>query len=376
MEKFGYFSFVLGIVTGCLCILILNMYHKTAYTNMFKMQVFWNTNDDIKTGRYEHSYYYRQNGTQFEITQTDLMINLKNKDFYPKSESDLLYSEVRILCMVYVNGNELTKLSKAISETWGSHCNKLMFVSSGTDKKLNNVLHIDIPEKKDKSWSRVKQGFRHVYENYRKDFDWYLKTDSNIMIVPENLRYMLMIHNTSIPGYSGHVFLGEKSGSSYVISRNALDKLHPQLDNCGDMVGGAIDDAELTRCLRHIGIIDSHDGRDYKHQLRFEMIVPDHKLPSNAATALAFSSRYWRYVKYPEKQGPECCYEYAITFHNVNHNMLYTLEYMVYHLRPFGIGGSVCSDGFRGKPSVPHDNKAVDKEETKEEEKKVEVNKV
>ena len=46
---------------------------------------------------------------------------------------------------------------------------------------------------------------------------------------------------------------------------------------------------------------------------------------------------YWSYIFYPSETGPNCCSDYAISFHYVSPNMMYVLEYLIYHLRPYGI---------------------------------------
>ncbi|XP_070566339.1 glycoprotein-N-acetylgalactosamine 3-beta-galactosyltransferase 1-like [Ptychodera flava] len=384
MDKFGYFTFLLGLAGGVLFILILNQYD-TVFTSsvlmysdsvLSGMAVLWNPKEISKPGKYENSYFYRVNGTRFEIIESELSKRLEEENFDPWHQRDLLYSNVKILCQVYVSNVQLGKLGKSILDTWGTHCNKLVIVSSAIDQNLKDLYYVDIPDKPEMAWEKTKQGFRQAFERYRNEYHYFLKVDSSMVVVLENLRYLLFVHNTSIPGYAGHVFLDKAGRSSIVVSRMALEKLQTKLNDCPSEVGGKDDASELTRCFQKVGIISSTDGRDYKGRLRFEMTKPDHKLPSNAGVALSFGSLYWRYIKFPQFKGPECCYEYAIMYSDVKQTSMYYMEYMVYHLRPFGVGQFKCAadSDADNKLALQQQQEKEIKEEKKAENEKVQDN--
>ncbi|XP_077978998.1 uncharacterized protein LOC144434421 [Glandiceps talaboti] len=387
MQKFGYITFVLGIVAGVFLVLMLNQYEHlfmstiAMETPVKVLNALFSPNTDSHPGKYESSYFYVRNGTKLKIAESELARKVKEEYFDPRNQKDMLYNDVRLLCLVHIE-KDVSKLSKALHETWASHCNKVVIISSSTDQSVQDLHHIDVANKAELTWERSKQSLRHAMDKYRKDFDWFLKVEVDTFVVPENIRYLVLVHNSSVPGYIGHVFLGDKGGSAFVISRQGLEIISPQLQNCPAKEGGRKDDVELTQCFNKVGVMSSTHGIDHKGELRFEMKIPDHKLPSNTLAAIGFSGRYWRYIKYPEKKGPECCYEYAITYHNVNHHMLYILEHLVYHLRPYGVGVTLdpckAEEGQKQIPQTEGNEQQIkDKEklnEVKKEEPKKEQN--
>lgn len=57
------------------------------------------------------------------------------------------------------------------------------------------------------------------------------------------------------------------------------------------------------------------------------------------------------------RQGLECCSDTAVTFHYVDTTKMYTLEYLLYHLRPYGIAHH---DPFPAP--LPPDTKSIPKQ--------------
>ncbi|WAQ93697.1 C1GLT-like protein [Mya arenaria] len=169
----------------------------------------------------------------------------------------------------------------------------LVFMSSSKDDSLPTVV-LPVTESRDTLWKKTKLAFKHVYENYLDKADWFMKADDDTYVIVENLR---------------------------------------QDD------GGA-EDLELGKCLQECGVVPV-DSRDELERERFHPFVPEHHLIPDI---LPSDMWYWSYNKHPAKQGPDCCSDYAISFHYVNPNLMYVLEFMVYHLKPYGYNTIIKTD--------------------------------
>ena len=148
-------------------------------------------------------------------------------------------------------------------------------------------------------------------------------------------------------------------GAGYVLSKEALKKFAVEAYNDTKIcpTNFKSEDVQLGMCLENVGVI-AGDSRDCEGNERFLPLAVEHVIPTDT------SFWYKNYTFYPQNKvsfnrfvflliptlnlnfslsfkNKSCCSSSAISFHYIQPEEFYIMEYLIYGLRPFGITGNM-----------------------------------
>lgn len=160
----------------------------------------------------------------------------------------------------------------------------------------------------------------------------------------ENLRYMLYQHRPQTALFFGHRFAlkqhnmeeGFMAGGGYILSKKALKKFAQKVENDKTLFSpdGPYEDVRMGKALAHSAIfVDSRD--DFLQERFFPLPVTKF-----FKSSISKDPHYWfNLFNYYSllKDGLSCCSDVPISFHYIKPPELYYLEYLIYHVHPFGL---------------------------------------
>uniref|UniRef100_A0A6P4FL10 Glycoprotein-N-acetylgalactosamine 3-beta-galactosyltransferase 1 n=1 Tax=Drosophila rhopaloa TaxID=1041015 RepID=A0A6P4FL10_DRORH len=229
----------------------------------------------------------------------------------PHELASHLFNKTRVLCMVLTSPKNHQSRAIHLQRTWGTRCNKLIFMSTKADKELGAVA-LKVREGYSNLWPKTRASLQYVYKHHFRNYDWFLKADDDTGL---------------------HLYGYMSGGAGYVLSKMALHRLMKvgfgNSSLCSNR-GYGYEDVELGRCLQGVGVVGG-DSRDEHGLSRFIPFSPLHWYPD--------APQWYRPLLYHTTPNitNDCCSNSAISFHYNNAKEFYVLDYIIYKLGVFGI---------------------------------------
>lgn len=159
-----------------------------------------------------------------------------------------------------------------VKATWGSRCNKVLYVSDYLNTTFPTI-NITVDHGRKYLTAKTMAAFDYIYKHHLNDADWFMKADDDTYVIMENLRYFLSEQDTNKPLLFGsHFMLGTAMGSmsggaGYVVSKEALRRYGKRSpDVCKRVLHH--EDVDWAHCMQELNVTPG-DSRDSHGRSRF-----------------------------------------------------------------------------------------------------------
>uniref|UniRef100_A0A0N5B5N4 N-acetylgalactosaminide beta-1,3-galactosyltransferase n=1 Tax=Strongyloides papillosus TaxID=174720 RepID=A0A0N5B5N4_STREA len=249
---------------------------------------------------------------------------------------------VKIFCIILTSkvNKERAILQK---QTWVKRCDNYIF---GSGEEIEDISTFKAYHNDGYSFSfgKIKNTLSHVWRKYGDKYDWYIKADDDTYVIMENLRAFLLNEDPNKHGYHGfRMAEGGKSdphaynsgGAGYVMSKKTVKELVEK--GFGDskycrQTDEAFDDLEVGLCLEKLGAIPS-TSLDSRDRVLFNALDP---LRAVSPVIDSFKMGLICRSKFEYSATITAVADFPITFHYVRGDMMYAMEYFLYHMEVIG----------------------------------------
>lgn len=257
--------------------------------------------------------------------------------------------KIRILCFLHTMPKTHSTRAVHVKRTWGRYCDKLLFSSTLTDINLG-AIGFNVTNDHSSMWGKVKLMMQHIHEHFINDYDWFIKGDDDMFLIPQNLRFMLSGYSTEDPIYFGckfnttdHKWGYFSGGSGYVMSRQTVRIFVEKVltnkkffhgnsnKGCHIETDARVEDWDISVCLDLYNVY-AGDSRDLLKRDRFLPFSPEGHLFNKPGPWW-----YWQRKYYWSDEGLDCCSNYTVSFHYIAPRYQYSLYFFTYRLQKYGV---------------------------------------
>ena len=121
---------------------------------------------------------------------------------------------IRLLCWVLCDPNDLSKRVVHVKNTWGKRCDIMLYMSSKENRTFPTI-GLNVTAGRNHIASKSKAAWNHIFANYLNKADFFVKADPDTYIVVENMKRFLEDKNTSKPEFYGHMMALPSTNVTY-----------------------------------------------------------------------------------------------------------------------------------------------------------------